>query len=124
MDTALWVVQILLALAFLMFGFMKLTKSKDELYERMAWVEDFEPNIIKGIGVLEILAVVGLILPMLLNILPLFTPLAAIGLILTMAGAAYTHFRRNEMPNVAPPVILLLLSAFVAYGRIDLLIGG
>lgn len=122
MDTALWIVQVLSGLAFLIFGAIKATQAKEKLAERMTWVNDFDANVIKGIGVLEILAAIGLILPMLLNIAPLFTPLAAIGLVLTMIGAAFTQFRHNNMPQVALAVVLLLMSAFVAYGRIGLLI--
>lgn len=117
MDIAIWVVQGLLAVAMGMAGFMKAMKSKEELAERMAWVEDFEPNIIKGIGILEVLGAIGLIVPWLTGILPILTPLAGLGLAVTMAGAAYTHVRRNEMSAIAPPAILLLLALFVAYGR-------
>jgi len=117
MNIALWIVQGLLAAMFLMAGFMKASKSKDELAERMAWVNDFSPSAIKTIGVLEILGAIGLILPWATGILPWLTPLAAIGLVLTMIGAAIAHARRGEFPNIGMNVMLLLLSAFVAYGR-------
>jgi uncharacterized membrane protein YphA (DoxX/SURF4 family) len=116
-NIALWIVQGLLAVAFLMAGFMKSTKPKDELAERMAWVNDFSANAVKTIGVLEILAAIGLILPMATGILPWLTPVAAIGLVLTMIGAAITHIRRDEMPAIGVNIVLLLLAAFVAYGR-------
>jgi uncharacterized membrane protein YphA (DoxX/SURF4 family) len=44
MSTTLWVLQILLALAFLMAGAMKLMRSKEQLATSMAWVEDFSPR--------------------------------------------------------------------------------
>jgi len=118
MDTALWVVQILLALAFGMAGFGKLAQTKEALQPRMAFVEDFSQNTIRIIGALEVAAAIGLILPMLLDILPVLTPLAAIGLILTMLGAAYTHYRRKEFPMIGMNFVLLALAAFVAYGRL------
>lgn len=117
MNTALWIVQILLALAFGMAGFMKITQPKEKLAGQMKWVEDFAPNTVKGIGTLEALAAIGLILPMLTGILPILTPLAAVGLILTMVGAALTHLRRKETPMIAINAVLLVLAAFVAYGR-------
>jgi len=79
MNIVLWIVQGLLAAAFLMFGGMKLMKSKEELAERMGWVEGFSQNTIRGIGLLEVLGAIGLILPWALLIFPALTGLAAIG---------------------------------------------
>lgn len=117
MNTALWIVQILLALAFGMAGIMKATQPKEKLAQQMKWVEDFAPNTVKGIGTLELLAAIGLVLPALTGILPILTPLAAVGLVLTMIGAALTHLRRKETPMIAINAVLLALAAFVAYGR-------
>ncbi len=119
MDIALWVVQVLLAIAFGLSGFMKVVQPKAKLAEneRMAWVNDFSPTVIKIIGGLEVLAAIGLILPMLTNILPVLTPLAAVGLVLTMIGAMVTHLRRGENPALVINLVLLLLAAFVVYGR-------
>lgn len=120
MSTALWVVQGLLAVVFAMVGIMKLIQPKEKLLERMEWVEDFSPNMLRGIGLLEILGAIGLVAPLGLNIQEWLTPLAAAGLALTMIGAAVTHLRRSEMPNAGMNIILGLLAAFVAYGRFDL----
>ncbi len=117
MNVALWVVQVLLALVFGMVGMMKLTQPIEKMKERAGWVEDFSPTIIKVIGLLEVLAAIGLILPALTGILPVLTPLAGVGLVLTMIGAAITHFRHNEFPNIIANIVLLALAAFVAYGR-------
>ncbi len=122
MNIALWIVQILLALLFLMAGFMKASQPIEKLAERMGgWVKDFSPMQIRIIGILEVLAGIGLILPMLTNILPILTPLAAVGLILTMIGAMITHARRSEYSNIGGNAVLLLLALFVAYGRFVLL---
>lgn len=117
MNTALWIVQGLLAFAFLGAGVLKATKSKEELATRMAWVEDFSPQTVKFIGIVEALGAVGLILPWATGIAPILTPLAATGLAITMVLAAITHVRRKEMPAVVVNAILLGLSAFVAVGR-------
>lgn len=117
MNVVVWVVQILLALAFGAAGFMKITQPREKLQTNMKWVEDFAPNTIKGIGTLEALAAIGLILPFLTGILPVLTPLAAIGLVCVMVGAIYTHFRRGETPMTVANLVLLLLALFVAYGR-------
>jgi uncharacterized membrane protein YphA (DoxX/SURF4 family) len=117
MNIALWIVQALLALAFGMAGLMKITQPKDKLAAQMGWVEDFAPNAVKGIGVLELLGAIGLILPLLTGILPWLTPLAAVGLVLTMIGAIVTHLRRGESQMAVVNLVLLALAAFVAYGR-------
>lgn len=120
MNIALWIVQGILAVAFLMAGGMKMTQPKEKLKEKTAYVEDFSQNTIRIIGLLEVLGAIGLILPWALTILPELTGIAAIGLVLTMIGAAITHIRRNEMQMVVPNVVLGALAAFVAVGRLFL----
>jgi len=48
---------------------------------------------------------------------PILTPLAAVGLSLTMLGAAKTHLRRGESQMIVINAVLLLLAVFVVYGR-------
>ena len=121
MDIALWIVQILLAVIFLLTGFMKLSRSKEAVVAGgMHAMESYTPSSIRLIGLLEILGALGLILPSLTGILPWLTPLAAIGLALTMVGALITHASRREYPNMIVNLILLSLALFVAYGRLFL----
>ncbi len=120
MNIALWIVQGLLAVAFLMAGGMKVSQPKEKLAEKMAWVEDFSQSTIRVIGLLEVLGAIGLILPMALSIWPVLTGIAAIGLVLTMIGAAITHIRRSEMQMLVPNIVLGALAAFVAVGRLFL----
>lgn len=117
MNIALWIVQALLAVVFSMAGAMKLAQPKEKMAERMAFVEDLTEGQLRAIGVLEILGAIGLILPALAGILPWLTPLAAVGLVLTMIGAMVVHVRRNEYSNLVVNLVLLALAAFVAYGR-------
>ena len=96
---------------------MKLSQPKEKLAQNMGWVEDFSQPAVRLIGAVEVLGAIGLVLPALTGILPWLTPLAALGLVLTMVGAALTHLRRKEYGNIAVNVALLVLAAFVAYGR-------
>jgi hypothetical protein len=97
---------------------MKVSRSKEQLAgSGMGWVEDFSPGMVKFIGLVEILGAIGLILPAALDIVPVLVPLAALGLVLTMIGAAVVHVRRNEVKTIAPSVVLLVLAAVVAWGR-------
>ena len=117
MNITLWIIQVLLALAFLVAGLMRLLQPIDKLAAQMGWVSDFRPSTVRLIGGLEVLAAIGLILPPLVGVLPWLAPLAAIGLGVLMLGAAATHLRRNEMAVIAANVVLLALAAFVAVGR-------
>jgi uncharacterized membrane protein YphA (DoxX/SURF4 family) len=118
MGTFLWALAGLLAVVFLAAGTMKLTQPKAKLAATgQGWVEDFSDNAVKGIGLLEVLAAIGLIFPAALDIAPVFVPLAATGLGLMMVGAALTHARRREFPNIAVNTVLLALAAVVAWGR-------
>ncbi|MEZ4629530.1 MAG: DoxX family protein [Deinococcales bacterium] len=80
MKIALWVIQILLAFAFIAAGAMKATQPKEKLAKNMGWVNDFSANTVKLIGILEVLGGLGLILPSFTGIMPWLTRLAALGL--------------------------------------------
>ena len=117
MNVVLWILQAVLALAFAMAGFMKLTQPKDKLVSRLPWVEDFSPTTVKLIGTAELAAAIGLILPAATGIAPVLTPLAATGLAVLMVLAAITHARRKEPGAIAVNAALLILAAVVAWGR-------
>src|SRR5215217_729746 len=97
MGIALWVVQVLLGAAFLVSGATKLMQPKEKLAKNMGWVEDFSQPTVRIIGALEVLGAIGVVLPALTGILPWLTPLAALGLVLLMAGAVYTHLPRGGL---------------------------
>jgi hypothetical protein len=73
--------------------------------------------MLKTTGALEVLAAVGLILPAVLGIVPVLVPLAAVGLVLLMVGAAVTHARRGESRAIVTNVVLVVLASMVAWGR-------
>ena len=118
MNLVLWIIAGLLAAAFAAAGLMKLTQPKAKLAASgMAWTEDFSDSQVKGIGAVEVLGALGLILPAALGIAEILTPLAAAGLALTMVGAAITHLRRGEGSMVPINVVLGGLAVFVAVMR-------
>ncbi len=86
MNTALWVVQGWLAVLFFSVGVMKLVTPKAELERRkgMGYAADRSVAEMKWIGLAEVLGALGLVLPWLLGIVPVLTPLAALGLAATM----------------------------------------
>lgn len=117
MDTALWVCQGIGAAVFLMAGATKLLVPKERLAPMMGYVNDFTQGQVRLIGLAEVLGAIGLVLPMWLGIAPVLTPVAAVALAVLMAGAVQTHVRRGEGPMTVPPIVLLALCVFIAYGR-------
>ena len=117
MSIVLWILQILLAILFLLAGAVKAFQSYDTLAQRMPWVEDYSPSTVRVIGALELLGALGLVLPGLLGIVPLLTPVAAVGLAVLMALAAVRHFGRHERGQVVFTGVLLVLLLIVAWGR-------
>lgn len=117
MNVLLWILQVLLAALFGLAGITKLIRSKEQLADQMAWVDDFSRPVVRFIGTAEVLAALGLLVPALTGIAVFLTPLAATGLIFLMLGAVGTHLRRKEFANVATSVVLLALAATVAWGR-------
>jgi uncharacterized membrane protein YphA (DoxX/SURF4 family) len=119
MNIALWLVAGLLAAILLASGVTKLVKSKEALVatDTGAALEGFGAGTIKVVGVLEVLAAVGLVLPAALDIAPVLVPLAAAGVVLLMAGAVVVHLRRREAQGVVVTLVLLALAAVVAFTR-------
>ncbi|GAA3446931.1 DoxX family protein [Planomonospora venezuelensis] len=117
MNATLWILQALLAAMFGMAGVMKSTRPKDELAGKLPWVEDFSPTVVRLIGVAELAAALGLILPAALGTAPILTPLAAAGLVIIMVGAMITHARRNEPRAIVFNAVLLIVAAVIAWGR-------
>ncbi len=119
MDVVVWILQFLLAGLFGMLGSLKVIQPKEKALEmpNMGWVNDFTQTQLRIIGGLEVLGAIGLILPKLTNILPFLTPLAAVGLMLTMVGAAFTHLRRKEYPVIGFNAFLFVLLGITLLGN-------
>lgn len=117
MNVALWVVAIVLGLAFVAAGVAKSTQPKERLNEKMPWVEDVTPAQLRLIGIVEFLGGLGLILPAWTGIAPVLTPLAASGIALIMALAAVVHIRRKEYAALPVNAVMFALAVFVAWGR-------
>lgn len=117
MNIVLWIVQILLAFMFLLHGWTMLTTTTSTPQPSMAYILAIPIPLRRLIGAAEILGGIGLVLPALTGILPVLTPIAAVGLVILMAGAAIFHIPRKEYGGVVFNLILLALAAFVAYGR-------
>lgn len=114
MTIAFYIVAGLTAVIFLGAGGIKLARPKSALTESgMTWVEDFSPTSVKLIGLAEALGAVGLIVPTATNIMPVLSPIAGIGLVIVMIGAAIVHTRRKEPATTPLGLAVLPLAATI-----------
>lgn len=117
MNTSLWIVQGVLTAMFLTAGTLKLTQPRAKLESFMPWVKDFSTSVVRSVGVCELLAAFGLILPAALDIDAWLTPLAAVGLATLMGLAAIHHSRKAEWSEVSFNVALVAAALFVVIFR-------
>jgi uncharacterized membrane protein YphA (DoxX/SURF4 family) len=114
MNIVLWLLQVLLAIAFFAHGLLLLSPPAN-VVERMnaslpRWFQLF-------LGVGEVLAAVGLTLPGVTRVLPWLVTWAAAGIMVVMVSATTYHVARNEMSSAAITFALLVMATFVAYAR-------
>ena len=114
MNIVLWVLQVLLAVAFLAHGWLFLWPPP-AIAEQMnaslpRWFQLF-------LGVAEVLAAVGLTLPGLTRIMPWLVTWAAVGIMIVTASATVFHLIRGEISSAATTLVLLAIATFVAYMR-------
>ena len=114
MNTLLWILQALLALAFLAHGWLFLSPPA-EMVEQMnaslpRWFQLF-------LGVAEVLAGIGLTLPGLTGIKPWLVPAAALGIMIVLLAATIFHVMRAEHSSAIITLVMLILATVVAYVR-------
>jgi uncharacterized membrane protein YphA (DoxX/SURF4 family) len=114
MNVALWILQVLLAALFLWHGWLFLSPPA-ELIEIMnkefaLWFRIF-------LGVAEVLAAIGLIVPGVTRILPSLIPITAVCLMIVMVSATVLHSTRGETGSAITTAVLFVVLAFVAYMR-------
>jgi len=117
LNIVLWVLQVLLAFAYLNAGYLKTFRPIEEIAPTIFWAPSLPELLVRFIGISELLGAIGLILPALLKIRPQFTALAAAALALVMLLANIFHVARGEFAVLPMTGLLLLLLAFIAYGR-------
>ena len=113
MNVLLLIIQVLLALLFLFAGGSKLVRPIAEMTKEIALPGLF----LRSLGVCEVLGALGLILPGLLRIRPGLTPLAAAGLVIIMIGATAITIAGDGFALAITPLLTVILTAFVGYGR-------
>ncbi|MFF7610237.1 DoxX family protein [Streptomyces parvulus] len=115
MNVGYWIVAGVLALFYLYAGGVKVVRSRDRLRPMMAWVDDTPLPVVRGIGVIEVLGALGLVLPPLTGIAPRLALAAAAGFVVLQVGGAWVHLRRGDS-RIALNVTLLITAAGTAWG--------
>jgi len=114
MNILLWVLQVLLALAFFAHGVLF-------LFPPAAMVEQMNASLPRWfqlfLGVAEVLAAVGLTLPGIARIQTWLVSCAAAGIMIVMMSATVFHLARGEVSSAITTVVLLAMATFVAYMR-------
>lgn len=118
MNIALWVTQILLVVVFSYSALIKGTQSTERAVQLgMTGVVNVPLPVMRFTASCEVLGVLGLIVPYVTGVLPILTPLAAIGLAMIMVLAARIHLGLGEPGTAAGNIVLLAMCLFVAWGR-------
>lgn len=120
MDLALWIAAGLLAAVALVGGVSKTFVPQEKLVKATGgrWTADAGVGFVKTLGVLELLAAVGLVLPAVLDIAPVMVAVTAVCWVVLMIGAIAVHVRyRDGAKYVVATSAYLVLAAFVAWGR-------
>jgi hypothetical protein len=120
MGIVLWSIQGLLALVFAATGLGKLLRSQAAIAKHVPVLGLLPMWFIRCIGVAELLAAFGLILPAATRIAPVLTPAAAAGLVPLMVGATVLHAAHRYYRHMGTTMVLLALAAVVLYGRLAL----
>lgn len=105
---ASWIIQVLIAGLFLMMGSQKLMSDPETVANFTRW--GMPDKIYLVIGFFEVLGAIGLLIPRVAG-------LAAVGLILVMGGALFTHLTHNEMGMAMLPLVVMILLGVIVYLR-------
>jgi hypothetical protein len=117
-NIVLWVLQGLLAAFFLAAGASHLLMPMARLKASAPWTEDVGGPRTRMIGLLEVLAAIGLVLPGITHNATVLIPLAAMGAVLIFLGAIALHVRRGEVKVIGMHIVVIALGVVVIWGRI------
>src|SRR5690606_23202473 len=121
MNIALWIVAGVMATVLLV-STLKIVIPRERIAAvggtAAEWVLDFSPGALRVIGVLELLAVAGLILPAVLDIPPIMVPVTAVCVALLFTVAVFWRVSRGEQWRCVPDVVYLARWVVLGGGRV------
>jgi hypothetical protein len=114
MNALIWVLQVVLAVVFLAHGWLL-------LFPPASMVEQLNASLPRSfqlfLGVAEVMAAIGLIMPGVTRIKPWLIPSAAAGVMIVMIAATVLHVMRGEISAAITTFVLLVLATAVAHVR-------
>jgi len=116
MKTTLWTLQIILATVMTASGTVILI-FREKLKSKLTWLNEYSMAMVAFICLSKIAGGIGLLVPMLSGILPILTPIAAVGIATIMLLAFSYHIRNKEYKDVPATIIFFAMAAFIAYFR-------
>lgn len=119
MNTTLWGLQIVAALLYTASGVMKVFMF-EKASEGVRSFDALPRNVWTALGVLELVCVVGLVVPGAIHRQPTLTVVAAAALAIESLVFIGVHLKYRETPTIIMSAVLGLLMAFIAYGRMVL----
>ena len=119
MNVLLWVLQVLAALVYTASGVMKIFMF-DKVSHDVPSFGALPRNAWMALGILELVCVVGLIVPAAFHWRPALTVLAATVLAIESLVFIGVHVKYHESAPIIMSGVLGLLMAFIAYGRMVL----
>lgn len=117
MDRTLWIMQGFLAVFFLAPAFIKLTSTRQQLIDKKMLEMDGKLLPVRATGIVDLLAAIGITVPVLVGMLPVLTPIAAIGICIVMTGAFILHSKKKEYKVLPFLTLAFVLALIVAYYR-------
>jgi hypothetical protein len=119
MNTLLWVLQVLTALLYTASGVMKIFMF-DKISADMPAFGALPRQAWMALGIVELVCVVGLIVPSAFHWMPVLTVVAAVVLALESLVFIWVHVKTHEIAPIIMSAVLGLIMAFIAYGRMVL----
>ena len=113
-NRLLWTAQVLIALIFLFAGAMKFIMPAEKMQQGPVVLP---LAFLYFVGVCECLGALGLVLPGLMRIRTMLTPLAAAGLTIIMIGATVVSIMGMGVVAGIFPAVVGVVTAWIAYGR-------
>lgn len=117
MNVLLWVCQWLLALALAGFGMARLARSRQRVVSAFPYLEPYPGPAIKALGLLEVMAGLGLVLPGATGIAPVLVGWAALGGLALAVGGTVVHLRRRETQSATINTLFIAVLILIAWGR-------
>ena len=117
LNVGLWLIQFLLFATFAWAAWMKIMVPISDLAAMWPWAGELPRPVVRGLGVVDLMGGVGVLVPMATRIKPWLTVLAAIGCVALQVCALIFHASRGEIAALPVNVLFLVMASFITWGR-------